>query len=190
MSNSFYSQEEIKQIKFISVGNNVLISRFARFYGAENIEIGNNVRIDDFCILSTTGKIVIRNYVHIAAYSSIIGAGYVLIDDYSSISGRVSIYSSSDNYTGLGMTNPTIPTNYRKVETGDIILNKHSLIGANSVILPNTTLEEGCVIGALSLASGNFDSFKIYSGNPAKLLGNRIEKRISKFEQQLKMQVK
>ncbi len=47
MINSFYTLEEIQEIKFKSVGTNVLISRFARFYGAENMEIGNNVRIED-----------------------------------------------------------------------------------------------------------------------------------------------
>lgn len=48
---SFYSEEELRSIGLKSYGKNVLISRFARIYGAESISIGNNVRIDDFCIL-------------------------------------------------------------------------------------------------------------------------------------------
>lgn len=186
MINSFYSNEEINQLGFKSVGMNVLISRFARFYGIENIEIGNNVRIDDFCIISSSHKIIINNYIHIGAFSSIIGAGEIILKDFVSVSGRVSIYSSSDNYAGLGMTNPMVPDKYRKVEVGNILLHKHSLIGAGAVILPNTTLEEGAVIGALSLAQGLFNSYVIYSGIPAKELGKRIDSRIKKYEEIIK----
>ncbi|MDR2409353.1 MAG: acyltransferase, partial [Bacteroidales bacterium] len=50
--NSFFSKEELKDIGFKSVGDNVLISRKASFYSVSNISIGSNVRIDDFCILS------------------------------------------------------------------------------------------------------------------------------------------
>lgn len=45
---SFYSEDELKSIGLKTYGENVLISRFARIYGAKNISIGNNVRIDDF----------------------------------------------------------------------------------------------------------------------------------------------
>lgn len=70
--NSFLSIEEIKKIGFKSVGNEVYISRFAKFYSPEKMEIGSNVRIDDFCLLS--GKIVLGNYIHISAYSALYGA--------------------------------------------------------------------------------------------------------------------
>ena len=50
--NSFYTENELKQIGFKRIGENVLISRKASIYQPELIEIGNNVRIDDFCILS------------------------------------------------------------------------------------------------------------------------------------------
>ena len=61
--NSFYSDEELKKIRFKSLGENVLISKKASIYSPEKIIIGNNVRIDDFCILS--GNIQIGNHVHI-----------------------------------------------------------------------------------------------------------------------------
>ena len=71
--NSFYSNEELKQLGLKSFGKNVLISKKCSIYGADKISIGNNVRIDDFCILS--GKIVIGNYVHISAYSALYAGG-------------------------------------------------------------------------------------------------------------------
>lgn len=69
--NSFYSQEELKKIGFLSVGKNVLISKKASIYNPGVISVGNNVRIDDFCILS--GKVTIGSYSHIAAYTALYG---------------------------------------------------------------------------------------------------------------------
>ena len=75
-----------------------------------NIVIGNNVRIDDFVVLSAgQGGIEIGNYIHIAVFSSLIGAGRIALSDFCNISSRVSIYSSSDDYTGEYMTNPMMP---------------------------------------------------------------------------------
>lgn len=51
MDNSFYSRDELAGLGLKSYGENVLISRFARFYSPGTIEIGSHVRIDDFCIL-------------------------------------------------------------------------------------------------------------------------------------------
>ena len=56
MNNSFLSTEELSKLSFKSVGSNVFVSRYAKFYGVEQIIIGNNVRIDDFCILSDVYK--------------------------------------------------------------------------------------------------------------------------------------
>ena len=66
---SFYSPEELKEIGFKSVGENVLISRKVSIYSPQKISIGNNVRIDDFCILS--GNITLGNYCRIAAYCAL-----------------------------------------------------------------------------------------------------------------------
>ena len=100
---SFYDKDEIKKLGLKSFGEEVLISRKASFYGAEDISIGSHVRIDDFCILS--GKITLGNYIHIAAFSALYGGtDGVCIDDFANISSRVSIYSRNDDYSGLSMT--------------------------------------------------------------------------------------
>lgn len=105
----FYTKEELKIIGFKSIGDNVLISKKTSIYQPQNIIIGSNVRIDDFVILSPASEMIIGNYVHIACYSSIIGKGKIIINNFVGISGKVSIYSSSDDYTGLAMTNPMVP---------------------------------------------------------------------------------
>ncbi len=112
MATSFLSREELMEIGFKSIGENVLLSRKASIYGPENIEIGNNVRIDDFCIL--TGKIKLGSYIHIAAYSALFGGEEgIIMEDFSGLSSRVSVYAISDDYSGESLTNPMIPKNTR-----------------------------------------------------------------------------
>jgi len=175
----FYSEEELLKIGFKTFGKNVLISDKCSIYNPQNVSIGNNVRIDDFCILSA--NIEIGNYVHLACYSSFIGSEKIIIKDFVGVSGRVSIYSSSDDYSGLGMCNPTIPIEYRRVINQEVILNKHVIVGASSVILPGVKIGEGVSIGALSLIKDDCDDFGVYFGSPAKKIGNRI-KRFLKYE--------
>lgn len=53
----FLSDEQIKEIGFKSIGDNVNISDRCVIYNPESIEIRSNSRVDDFCVLS--GRIVI-----------------------------------------------------------------------------------------------------------------------------------
>ena len=108
MSN-FLSKTEIEGIGFESYGENLLISRDAKFYNPSKIALESNIRIDDFCILSAgKGGIQIASYVHIACFTSLIGKAPIKVGRFSNLSSRVSIYSSSDDYSGETMTNPMI----------------------------------------------------------------------------------
>jgi dTDP-4-amino-4,6-dideoxy-D-glucose acyltransferase len=168
------NQQQIADMGFSSVGNNVMLSDKASYYNCGNIRLGNNVRIDDFCVLSAgDGGIVIGNYVHVAVYCSIIGHGLVTLSDFSGLSSRVSVYSSSDDYSGMTMTNPTVSEEFTNVHHADVKIGKHVIIGAGSIILPGVTLEEGVAIGALSLVKKDCQSFGIYMGSPAKRICNR-----------------
>jgi len=168
------NQAELKKIGFKNVGANVAISNKASFYGAERISIGNNVRIDDFCVLSAgKGGIEIGSFVHIAIYSSLIGAGKITISDYANISSRVSIYSSTDDYSGASMTNPTISSAFTNVQHADVVIDKHVIVGCGSVLLPGVHVAQGVAIGALSLIKRDCEAFFIYAGNPAKKIKPR-----------------
>ena len=176
---SFLNKQEIQELGFKKVGENALISRFAKFYGSHNIEIGDNVRIDDFVIISAgQGGVTIGNYVHIAIFASIQGDAQVVISDFVGISSKVSIYSSSDNYFGHSLTNPTVPIKFRKIQSRNIFLGKHVIIGSNSVILPGSILKNGVAIGALSTVNQECDEFYIYSGNPLSKLIKRSKKML------------
>jgi dTDP-4-amino-4,6-dideoxy-D-glucose acyltransferase len=164
----------ILSMGFASVGENVLISDRASIYNCTNISIGNNVRIDDFCVLSAgVSGITIGNYVHVAVYSSLIGAGKITLSDFCNISSRVAIYSSSDDFSGKWMTNPTVPSEFTGVTHADVSIGRHAIIGSGTVILPGVVIEEGVAIAALSLVKKRCTAFGIYMGTPAKRIAER-----------------
>lgn len=170
----FYTKTQLLALGFKSIGENVLISDKASIYGTSNIEIGSNVRIDDFCIISAgEGGISIGNYVHIACYAHLIGAGRIILEDHSQVSGKVSIYSSSDDFSGEYLVGPTVPSKYTNVKSATVHLQKYTVLGCNAVVLPGVTIGEGTAVGALSLVSKNLEPYKIYGGSPIRILKER-----------------
>ena len=182
--NSFLSVKELSEIGFASIGRNCLISKKASIYGANSIVIGDNVRIDDFCILS--GKITLGNFIHIAAHSCIYGGDKgVTLDDYSNISSMVSIYAVSDDYSGISMTNPMIPIEFKKVDSREVKIGRHVIIGTHSVVLPGVVLREGSAFGAFSFINHDSEKWSINAGIPFKKIKDR-EKYVLKLEEILK----
>lgn len=169
------SAEAIAEMGFAKVGNNVMLSDRASFYNCNKISIGDNVRIDDFCVLSGgEGGISIGCHVHLAVGVILMGAGSITLGDFSGLSSRVSVYSSSDDYSGTCMTNPTLPAKYTGVIAHrDVSIGKHVIVGSGSVILPGVTLEQGVAVGALSLVNKDCSEFGIYAGNPARRIKER-----------------
>ena len=179
------NRETLEKMGFAEIGNNVMISEKASFYNCAKIKIGNNCRIDDFCVVAAgEGGVNIGRYVHIAVGSTLIGAGNIKLSDFSGLSSRVAIYSSSDDYSGAFMTNPTVPKQFTNVKHADVYLDKHVIVGSGSVILPGVRLEEGVAIGALSLVTKSCKAFGIYAGNPAKFIKER-KRDLLALEQQL-----
>lgn len=177
MENSFYSRDELEQIGFMNIGENVLISRKASLYGVKQISVGSNVRVDDFCILS--GNIKLENYIHIAAHTLLYGgeAG-IYIDSYSTISSNGAVYAISDDYSGEYMTNPMIPVQYTNVHNESVRIGKYCIVGTGSTILPGVEIEEGVAIGAMSLVKRSLDKWTIYAGVPCKKIRKRSKKLI------------
>lgn len=169
--NSFYTEDELFNLGFKSFGENVKISRFARFYSPQNISIGSNVRIDDFCIIS--GNIRIGSHIHISAYVGLYGAKGIELCDYTGISPKSVIYSAMDDFSGDYLIGPIHPEGTTHIVGGKVIIEKYAQIGTNSIIFPNLTIGEGAVIGACSLVRRNVEAWGIYCGVPVIKIKNR-----------------
>lgn len=169
---SYYTEEELSIFGFKKVGINVKISSKASIYNPESIEIGDSSRIDDFCIIS--GKVNIGKHVHIAPYCLVAGGSEgITFDDFSGLAYNVQIFSQSDDYSGRTMTNPTIPSKYKKEIKKAVHISRHVIIGTSSIVFPGVTIAEGCSVGAMSLINKTTEPWGIYVGNPAKRVKSR-----------------
>lgn len=165
----FLTEEELKKIGFKTLGKKVFISDKCSIYNAKNIEIGSNVRIDDFVVLSAgDGGIKIGSHIHIACYTSLIGKGEITLEDFSQVSSRVTILSSSDDFSGDFLIGPCIPNEFTNVKSKKVFLKKHSVIGTGCTVLPGVTLHEGAAVGAMSLVKNDVKAFTLVHGIPAK----------------------
>jgi galactoside O-acetyltransferase len=183
---SYYDADELRALGIADFGERVRISRKTSLYGCERMRFGSDVRIDDFAVLSAgEGGISLGSHVHVAVFSLLVGRGRITLEDFAGLSSRVSIYSSSDDYTGEWMTNPTLPAEFTGQEHADVWLGRHVIVGANTVILPGSRLEEGAAVGAQSLVRGHCEAFTTYSGVPARRIATR-KRRLLELEQQLR----
>ena len=181
MNNIFFDTNKLKLC-----GENVIIGKTVRIRYPELVEIGDNVIIDDFTYISTALKL--HSNVHISAGCKIIGGqnSYVEMKEFSTLAPNVVLSAGSDDYIG-GIATPMVPMKYKgDAVIGKIILNKHCIVGAGSVVLPNVEFKEGACIGALSLANKSLNEYTLNAGIPAKQIKVRDKKEILKLEKKLK----
>jgi galactoside O-acetyltransferase len=170
----YYYTNELRKFGFKQIGENVKIAKNCTIIGLGNISIGDNVRIDGNCVISASfGYLNLGSHIHIGGWVFLGCGSGIVISDFSGLSQRVSIYSCSDDYSGRSLTNPTVPDKFKIIKKGEVYLDRHVIIGAGSVLLPDITINEGSSVGALSLVSKSLDSWGIYIGIPAKKIKNR-----------------
>jgi galactoside O-acetyltransferase len=182
----FLNDRDLDRIGLASYGRNVKISAKASFYRPDLIRLGNNVRIDDFVVISpSVSPFEIGNFVHIAAHCMLVGRSTIKMADFSGLSGRVSVYSSSDDYSGEFMTNPTVPSHLTRVESAPVSIGRHVVIGAGAVLLPGVEIGDGSAIAAMSLVNRSLGDGVIAGGMPCRVIKKRsdalfqLEKKIN-----------
>ena len=182
-NNNPITLEELRAFGFAEIGEGVIVDRSARFYHPENIHIGSYTRIDAYAVLSASAKgISVGSHVHLAVGVSLLGSSQIIIEDFCGLSAHVSIFSSNDDYSGGWLTNPTIPDEYRHVTARPVILRRHAIIGAGSVVLPGVTIGIGAAVGALSLVNKSVPDFMVVAGNPIRKVGFR-DQSLLKWEE-------
>lgn len=170
----YYTEAELKGFGFRAVGTNVRVAKNCTIVGIANVAFGSNVRIDGNVVITAPSEPVeIGSHVHIGGGSFLLGAGGISIGDYCTTSQGVKLYSTSDDYSGAFMTNPTVPTPLTDVTTARVVLEQHVIIGSTSVVLPGCVLGEGASVGALSLVKDSLAPWGIYAGVPARLIKPR-----------------
>jgi galactoside O-acetyltransferase len=119
-------------------------------------------------------------HVHLSAHVSILGRDGTTIEDFCTISVRCTLFTSNDDFLGIGLNNPTVPEEYRAVTNGPIRLKKHCILGCGSIVLPNVTIGRSAAVGALTLVKRDVDDFAIVAGTPMRRVGTRRTEHLDK----------
>lgn len=93
--------------------------------------------------------------------------------DFVAISYRVLIVSESDIVTGHKMVSPVIPRKFKRMRVAPVVLERHSAIAANSVLLPGSELGEGVIVLPNSLVTTKCKAWHIYKGDPLRCVQPR-----------------
>lgn len=131
-----------------SMGKKVLIDYKVFFRYMKKISVGNNVSINRGCEVFTSANINAE----------------VILNDNVTLSPNVKIYSAGHHYNNLELPD----------SAGDVIINEHSWIGANSVILQNVTIGKGSIVSANSVVTKDVPPFSIVAGIPARVIKKRV----------------
>ena len=120
----------------------------------------NNIYIGD------ATKVIIGQHCHINENCFLQG---VTIGDYVLIAPNVSILNSGHEYS-----DKAVPI----IEQGDTneknpIIEDNVWIGRNVVIMPNTRVQEGSVVGAGAVVTKDVKPFTVVGGVPAKFIKER-----------------
>jgi len=150
----------INKDAFLAIGNDVSLLSSNLYYHAQmfgpvklfadrpgaRIVIGDNCRINGACL---------------HAWKSIVLGSNCLI------AANVQIIDSNGH--ALCMENPEL-----RLTTSDepepVVLGDNVWVGLNSIILPGTTLGDGCVVAAGSVVKGDFPPGSIVGGVPARVI--------------------
>jgi acetyltransferase-like isoleucine patch superfamily enzyme len=174
---AYLSSGEISDFGFKAIGKNVLISKFAAIYNPEKIEIGDNSRIDDF--VSISGKVKIGRNVHFSIGCNI--AGGVLginIGNFTGLAYGVQVFTRIDDYSGLTLSNPTVPQQFKKTHERKIEIESHCKFATHCIVLPGSQIASGGAFSAKSVISGKTKPHHLYGGNPIKEISKLSQKVI------------
>tara|TARA_R110000851_G_scaffold4753_2_gene19662 strand:+ start:10720 stop:11199 length:480 start_codon:yes stop_codon:yes gene_type:complete len=131
-----------------------------------NVELRNNVKIAKNCSIfgSENEQLIIGENTYIGMNTIINGfSAKITISNNVSIAQNVNIMSDSGPNASL-ILQKKFP-----IEKKEVFIGQHCWIGAGVVILPGTTLEDYCVVGANSVVNGYFKKGSVIVGSPARI---------------------
>ncbi len=166
--NELFALEELRHL-----GEGSTIRPMVKIVNPAVVSIGSHSMIDDFVFITGGTDTQIGGHCHIASFVSITGGGQFVMEDFAGIATGSRILTGTDDFSGAGLTGPTIPLGLRAVIRSFVHIGKHAVVGSNSVVHPGITIGEGAIIGSNSLVNRDVPSWTIVIGSPARFLANR-----------------
>lgn len=132
------------------IGQNTSIDRLCEIIIEKDsiLRIGDNVFIGSHANIRVTGEMVIGNDCRIAQFVSFINGNY-------------------------GFVKKDLLIRNQRYEKGFLLIEDDVWIGVGSIILPNTTICKGVVVGAGAVISKDVPKYSVVVGNPQKIIKTR-----------------
>jgi lipopolysaccharide O-acetyltransferase len=175
---------------FHSIGKNTIIKPILNSMNRDKISIGNNVNIGIFSWISVstsygngkdlsknTIRLKIGNNVDIGNNAFIVANNNVEIGDNVIMGPYVYISDHIHEYENIKENLHDQPLS----ANGFVTIGKNVFIGIKACILPNVTIGDRAVIGALSVVTKNVPAYSVVVGNPAKIV-KRYNFKTKKWE--------
>lgn len=135
---------------FKSCGGNVRIHQGVRFRNVHRISLGNNVELG------------VDNFLQ--------GGGDLVIMDNAMLGPGVKIWTVNHRFSDA-----EIPISLQGYDRQPVTIGPKVWLGANVFVMPGVELGEGCVVSAGAVvAAKKYPPYSILSGNPARVIGNRL----------------
>ena len=174
----FLTAEQVRGLGLRSVGKNVLISDRSVIYDPDRTSIGDNSRVDDFCVLA--GEITLGRNVHVAVFNNLAaGRSKITMADFSGLAFGCHVIAQSDDYSGVTMTNPTVPEEFKAVRSSPVAIGRHAILGTGTIVLPGVEIGEGVSSGAGTVFTRSVEPWSVYVGSPARKVKNRSQALLS-----------
>ena len=140
-----------------------------------DFRLGNKSVIEDLATINNgVGDVIIGDKTIVGMGNVIIGP--VIIGSHVMMAQNIVISGLNHGYEDIN-----IPPSLQKVSCKPIIISDDVWIGANSVITAGVVLGKHCIIGAGSVVTKNIPEFSVAVGNPAKVI-KQYNKQTSSWE--------
>ena len=83
----------------------------------------------------------------------------------------------------MTLTNPTVPTEYKNINHGAIVVGRHVILGTGTLVFPGVHVADGCATGALTVLNKSTEEWGIYVGSPGRRVKER-SKELLKLEKE------
>ena len=138
-----------------------------------------NAQLDDYCMLWDQVFIDAGRGLRIGKYSLLTwqviieGGAETHIGDRVFVGPGTKIITGTYEFNGY-YTSEYVPSECHKNRYGNIIIEDDAYIGANCVVMPDTIIHEGALVGAGSFVRGELEPWTIYAGSPARPVSKRV----------------
>ncbi len=156
------------------------ISTRAEVELSPNLQLGRRNTVSSFTKIKVTdGPLVTGNHCGFGTGCFIsAGAGGIEMGDHVICGPNVVVIASNYRYETLG-----VPLEQQGHTSVGIRIGRNVWIGANSVILDGSVIGENSIVVANSLVNRRFPPNSIIQGNPAKVILQRRESKMSAVDE-------